>query len=288
MSRLALGTVQFGVPYGIANRGGQVSREEATRMLQLAAAHDIDTIDTAIGYGDSETCLGAVGVKDFRVVTKLPTVPDACTDVAGWTREQVRGSLARLGLDRLHGVLLHRPEQLLGAHGRALYSALRRLKDDRLTEKIGISVYGPAELDVLMPGREFDLVQAPFSVVDRRLHRSGWMGRLHDGGVELHVRSVFLQGLLLMPPEERLQAFAAWTTLWTAWDEWLRANSTSALDACLSFALGFPEIDRVVVGAQSSAQWVDIVVASVRTANAAPPDVACDDEQLINPALWAR
>ena len=80
--KLALGTVQFGLPYGIANQAGQASRSEAKLMLQLASASGIDTLDTAIAYGSSETCLGEAGVQGFKVVTKLPVVPDDCGDVS--------------------------------------------------------------------------------------------------------------------------------------------------------------------------------------------------------------
>ena len=81
VNRLAIGTVQFGLPYGIANQAGQVSRPEARKMLQLAAAKGVDTLDTAIAYGESETCLGEVGCQDFKLVTKLPAVPDRCNDI---------------------------------------------------------------------------------------------------------------------------------------------------------------------------------------------------------------
>ncbi|MGP1664729.1 MAG: aldo/keto reductase, partial [Rhodanobacter sp.] len=70
--KLALGTVQFGLPYGIANPGGQIGRDDAGQILALARESGIDTLDTAIAYGDSEACLGAVGTKGFRVITKLP------------------------------------------------------------------------------------------------------------------------------------------------------------------------------------------------------------------------
>ena len=94
MNRLALGTVQFGLCYGIANQAGQVTRPEAKGMLQLALANGIDTLDTAIAYGNSEICLGEAGTQGFRVVTKLPAMPDDCADVGAWVKLQVSASLS--------------------------------------------------------------------------------------------------------------------------------------------------------------------------------------------------
>lgn len=284
--RLALGTVQFGLPYGIANSAGQVSRSEAKAMLQLALANGIGTLDTAIAYGDSEKCLGEVGTQGFKVVTKLPAIPDNCADVSSWVQQQVRASLLRLGVAKVYGLLLHRSEQLLGSKGAALYQALQALKDNGQVKKVGVSIYSPSELEVLMPRYRFDLVQAPFNLVDQRLCSSGWMQRLKDADVEIHTRSAFLQGLLLMMQADIPQKFSPWADLWQIWHRWLSDNNVSAVQACLAFPLSFPEIDRVVVGADSQSQLVQIVNAANSLPKNTLPDLQCEDENLINPALW--
>ena len=168
--RLALGTVQFGMPYGIANKSGQVPRCEVKAILQQAAVNGIDTLDTAIAYGESETCLGKVGVRDFKIVTKLPAVPEGFSDVAVWVKEQVNASLLRLGVNSVYGLLLHHPEQLLKSEGALIYQALQALKEDGLVQKVGVSIYAPSELEMLNTRYHFDLVQAPFNLIDRR-HR---------------------------------------------------------------------------------------------------------------------
>jgi aryl-alcohol dehydrogenase-like predicted oxidoreductase len=285
--KLALGTVQFGLPYGIANQAGQVSRSEAKAMLQLAVANGIDTLDTAIAYGDSEKCLGEVGTQGFNVVTKLPALPDGCADVSDWVEQQVNASLSRLGVSEVYGLLLHRSDQLIGLNGLALYKALQTLKDNGQVKKVGVSIYSPSELAVLMPRYRFDLVQAPFSLVDQRLNSSGWMQRLKDDDVEIHTRSAFLQGLLLMNQAEVPSKFSPWDTLWQTWHRWLADGDVSAVQACLAFPLSFPEIDRVVVGADSQSQLVQIVNAANSRQKNILPDLQCEDENLINPALWS-
>ena len=286
MSRLALGTVQFGLAYGIANQAGQVSRPAAKAMLQLAAVNGIDTLDTAIAYGESETCLGEIGIRGFNLVTKLPTLPDNCQDVSVWVRGQVAASLSRLGVTAIYGLLLHRSEQLLGPNGAALYQALQELKEDGRVQKVGVSIYAPSELERLSQQYRFDLVQAPFNPVDRRLHNTGWLQRLKDDSVEVHTRSAFLQGLLLMAQAEVPSKFAPWSAVWQRWHQWLAHHDVSAVEACLAFSLSFPEIDRVVVGADSMDQLAQIVsAASIQTPSDLPA-LQCVDENLINPAYW--
>jgi aryl-alcohol dehydrogenase-like predicted oxidoreductase len=287
VNRLALGTVQFGLPYGIANQTGQVSRRQAKAMLQIAAANDIDTLDTAIAYGDSEKCLGEVGTQDFKLITKLPALPDNCTDVGGWVREQVATSLAKLGVHAVYGLLLHRPEQLLGVNRSELYKALQDLKVGGQVQKWGVSIYSPKELEAISERYSLDLVQAPFNLVDRRLQITGWLQRLKGRGVEIHTRSTFLQGLLLMSPEVVPERFAPWDGLWAKWHGWLAHHDVSAVQACLAFPLSFPEIDRVVVGADSVDQLRQIIDAARNTPPVDLPDLHCEDENLINPAHWS-
>lgn len=286
MSRLAIGTVQFGLPYGIANQDGQVSRLAAKTMLQLAAANGIDTLDTAIAYGESETCLGEVGTQGFKLVTKLPALPDGCSDVSGWVQQQFSASLARLGASAVYGLLLHRPEQLLGAKGKVLYQALQDLKKFGLVQKVGASIYAPNELAGLITQYRLDLVQAPFNLVDRRLETSGWLQRLKVEDVEIHSRSAFLQGLLLMAHAAIPPKFAPWTELWDKWHGWLSCHKISAVQASLAFPLSFPEIDRVVVGADSVSQLEQIIKEAGSCLPNDLPDLRCDDEHLINPSLW--
>jgi aryl-alcohol dehydrogenase-like predicted oxidoreductase len=286
---LALGTVQFGLPYGIANQGGQVDERSVAAILEFAGEAGIDTIDTAIGYGESEAVLGRTGVANFRVITKLPPVPDDAPDLSDWMAEQVEQSLRRLRVERLRGVLLHRPDQLLGARGAELARALAGLRESGMVEKIGVSIYAPDNLSALLEACDIDLLQAPFNLVDRRFAASGWLDQLKRQGVEIHIRSVFLQGLLLLTPEARPSRFARWGALWSAWDDWLSCHpSASATRACVGFVRSHEAVDRLVVGVDSLAQLKALVAASGEPLLTSYPDIASDDEDLINPAMWSQ
>ena len=287
-TRLALGTVQFGLLYGVANQTGQVSRDEAATIIGHAWAAGLDTLDTAIAYGESEQRLGEIGIGQWRVISKLPAMLEEHTDVAAWVQESVLGSLARLKVPKLHGLLLHRPQQLLGPQGKALYRALTALKDEGKVEKIGVSIYGPDELDALWPYFQFDLVQAPFNIIDRRLATSGWLARLHQSGTEVHARSVFLQGMLLMGQTSRPASFSRWQLLWDQWHRWLVDQSMTSVQACLGFAMLQPEISRVVVGVDSLKQLQGILAAVEAPGVMPPAMLMSEDMNLINPSRWGK
>jgi aryl-alcohol dehydrogenase-like predicted oxidoreductase len=284
--KLALGTVQFGLPYGISNVGGKVMREDVKRILTLSRESGIDTLDTAIAYGNSEASLGAAGIEGFNVITKLPTIPESVQDVSRWVRDEVHASLHRMGLQMAYGLLMHQPKQLLGLKGRAVVQALERLKVEGLIQKIGVSIYSPTELNPVLDVCQIDLVQAPFNLIDQRLNTTGWLQKLHDAGVEVHTRSIFLQGLLLMPSTMIPEKFQPWSELWNTWHEWLANHPFSAAQACICFVKAFPQIDRMVVGVESVEQLRQLIDAEKKPFDAEFPDIMCTDERLINPTYW--
>lgn len=287
-SRLALGTVQLGQRYGIANKGERPGLMESQAIVAAAREGGIDTLDTAEAYGEAEEVLGTAGVEGFRVVTKVSAVPDEVDDVSGWMRSAVEGSLTRLGLTHLSGLMLHAPDQLLGPRGSEISEALDSLRRSGLTERTGFSIYGVDKLPDLLAVHQPDLVQAPFNLVDRGLISSGWAARLKAEGVELHSRSSFLQGLLLMEPADRPPQFAQFSAVWAAYDSWLAETGLSPTEACLRFTMSEPLIDRVVVGVDSVAQLQSLLAVPETPLPSLPDMPATPDPLLINPAKWSR
>jgi aryl-alcohol dehydrogenase-like predicted oxidoreductase len=175
---------------------------------------------------------------------------------------------------------------LLGAYGETLYRTLLKLRDEGKVKQIGVSIYDPEELDRLCPLFQFDIVQAPFNVIDRRLSTSGWLERLQKSGCEVHVRSIFLQGLLLMDAASRPAGFNRWQILWDHWHDWLNAESLTPLQASLGHALARPEVSRIVIGVDSL-QHLQEILASCDTGPGRPPDTLISkDPDLINPSRW--
>ena len=286
MNLLALGTAQFGGPYGVANISGQVPQEEIRAILQCAGSAGIDTLDTAIAYGGSESSLGTAGVAEWRVITKLPPLPEEVADVTRWAESQVVGSLERLRTRQLEALLLHNAADLLGPHGARFIDTLAALKSRGFIRCAGVSIYDPAELAAIWPVWRPELVQAPCNVFDRRLLDSGWLSALNRQGVRIHIRSVFLQGVLLMSPARRPWWFARWQSLFDRWLKWCGEQHTSPLVAALAYARSLNGVERLVVGVESAGQLQEIIVAAAAQLPSPPADFGCEDRDLIEPSRW--
>jgi aryl-alcohol dehydrogenase-like predicted oxidoreductase len=284
--KLALGTVQFGVRYGVANSTGQVNRADVAEILHRATAAGFDTLDTAIAYGESEACLGAIGVANWRVVTKLPALPSDVRDIRRWVATQLSESMHRLGVAQLEALLLHRSSDLFGPSGGDYLSVLQEIKETGLSRSLGVSIYDTNELDAVWSVFRPDIVQAPCNVLDRRLIRSGWLARLRENRVRVHIRSAFLQGLLIMPVERRPVYFAPKVEIIDRWLAWCKAQNVSPLAAALSFVRAQPGIECVVVGVDSLTQLTEIVDASEIRVPLPPDDLYSEDRELIEPSRW--
>jgi aryl-alcohol dehydrogenase-like predicted oxidoreductase len=283
--KIALGTVQFGMPYGVANSQGKVDLFEAKEILEFAKNVAIDTIDTAIAYGSSEKCLGDIGVNHFNVITKLPEVPSDYGSLEKWIHNNVENSISKLGVRSLSGLLLHRPEQLLESDKKDYWLILNDLKDSGIVEKIGFSIYSPDELDKLWDLYKPDIVQSPFNVIDQRLKNSGWLEKMYKENVEVHARSIFLQGLLLM--KNRPEKFNEWNTVWNQWDDWLKDNNISPVEASLSFVLSEKRISKIVVGVDNLGQLSEIINVLKNNTRKYPNELSIDDIKLLNPSKWS-
>jgi aryl-alcohol dehydrogenase-like predicted oxidoreductase len=284
--KLALGTAQFGMQYGVANRVGQPSEVEIKEILQIASSHGVNTLDTAIAYGDCEERLGRIGVPNWQIISKLPAFASDASNIYEEVKALVCDSLQRLGVENIYGLLLHRPEQLQEKNGDALYRALEQVKQEGLVHKIGISVYDPLSLETFLPSFNFDIVQLPLNPFDRRVVLSGWASRLKSMGIELHIRSIFLQGLLLMQQDKRPSQFDRWSSLWSRWHEWLQDTNITGLQACLRFVASIPQVDRILVGVEHKNQLLEIIDGIQKPAITIPDEFQSNDLDLINPANW--
>jgi len=277
--RLGLGTVQFGQAYGISNRHGQVPAEVADAILARAARAGVGLLDTAANYGEAEQVLSSLDTSGFRIVSKTIGVQQGVDHVVARARQSAR-TLGRLDL-----LLVHAAGDLLGPQGDALWRALQGLKDEGVTGGIGISTYVADDPAALAQRFRPDAVQVPFSLLDQRLLRDGSLARLKDLGVEIHTRSIFLQGLLLMerPPERLAQAGPMLARVRRR----IAQAGATPLSAALAFVLSRPEVDVAVLGVAALAQLEEILAVLTRPL----PEMdwaacALDDTRVLTPSLW--
>lgn len=291
IDRLGLGTVQFGLDYGVTNRRGKVTRAEAERIVGDAVAAGIRVFDTAAAYGDSEAVLGEVlSHTEARIVTKLPALPGEAIDSAAidGLRRSFDQSLARLKRNRIHGLLLHRPDDLAKPGAEHLVRLLEDLRSAGLCRKIGVSVYDSAQIEAAQKALPVELVQAPVNLLDQRLLHNGALARLKARGCEVHVRSAFLQGLLLGAAAPLPAYFQRYGTALERVRAVAQEAKMSVLELALRFLLNQTAIDHVIFGV-TRADELSAIIAAARGPADLPPgldELACDEPGLINPSLW--
>ena len=280
--KLGLGTVQFGQTYGVSNTQGQVPITEVRTILAHAAQAGVSVLDTAANYGDAENVLGTLSAetRPFRIVTKTISLKNGIDAVVARARHSVQ-TLERRPVDLL---MVHAAGELSGPDGHALWNALLGLRDEGLFGGIGISAYVADDPASLAARFRPAAMQVPFSVLDQRLLASGALARLQELDVEVHARSLFLQGLLFVPSEKlppklkhvgpKLDAVRA------------RLGATP-LEAALAFVLQRPEIDVAVVGVTRAAELDEIIAAVAKPATSVDWNAcALNDEVVLTPSLW--
>ena len=279
--KIILGTVQFGMAYGINNLSGVPDKNELTLILGEAYKQGIDILDTAFAYGNAETRIGEIDdCHNFKIISKFSKGKDL--------EDQLLTSLSRLGRESIYGYLSHNADYLISNPG--LWEILLKAKEKNQVQKIGFSLYTTAQLEQLLKmGMTPDLVQLPYSLLDRKFEN--YFNELKSIGTEIHVRSVFLQGLYfrdmdklpeklipIKPSLERIQLVC-------------KEHSLSIGSLALNFVALNKYIDKVVVGVECVSQLIENLkmVTSWQgneTAFSQIKNINIPQKELLNPANW--
>jgi len=291
--KIALGAVQFGLPYGVSNKLGKVGDSEVKEILQYALKKGIKTLDTAPLYGNSEEIIGNFihdnNGKCFDIVTKTPHFKSGCIDNKQINKfiETFNLSQKILGQESIYGLLVHNCDDLFLPGGEKLFKVMTELKESGAVKKIGVSVYDSEQIDIVLDNYPVDLVQLPVSIIDQRLVKSGHLDKLKKLGVEIHARSIFLQGLLLMP----LNSIHPWfnpiqETLKMIHKEAEKQN-ISVLQLAMDFVNSIDEIDKIVTGVNSLEQLSEIINISPSFIDKNKlHNLSINDPIFLNPSNW--
>lgn len=275
MGKLVLGTVQFGLQYGV-NSAGRPSEEAVKGILAEAAKGGITTLDTSSAYGNSEEILGeCITTKEnFKIVSKYPKGE---TPVA----EMFNGSLKRLKVNKLYGYFLHHFE--VYKNNSKVWDEFRALKESGKVQKIGFSLYTPEELQFILNHKSpFDLIQVPFNIFDKKF--LPYMKELHEKGIEIHVRSTFLQGLFFKEREALPEKLKPMKKYLLQLDEFSKKSGLSISEIALNYNLQNPYIDGVLIGVDNVEQ-LKMNLASVKDTSI-DIEIEVKEQELLNPVNW--
>lgn len=282
--KLALGTVQFGLNYGVSNRAGKTRTEEVKRILRLAKSASLNTIDTAAAYGDAEAVLGNCTINDFNIVSKVKPLPISCNEEE-WVHSCLKRTLADLNLNAIYGLLLHNADDLKKYP--SLLEILYNIKTNNKVAKIGLSVYSPNQVSQPIL-EQIDLVQLPANIFDQRFLTADLLQKFKNNKVEVHTRSAFLQGLLLMSEGEWPEYFNPIKHSLEQFHLIAKHLNVTPLALAINYVVGIELIDKVVVGVNNEAQLEEILQAleSKLEPNVFYNELSIEDEKFINPAKW--
>ena len=273
--KLVLGTAQFGLQYGV-NSAGRPSEEEVKSILGEAFAGGIGLLDTSSAYGEAESVLGRCmpGPTSFRLVSKYPKgeIP---------VRKMFAESLERLGRNSLYAYLLHHFEVF--RNNPAVWEDFLALKESGKVRKIGFSLYEPAELECILEKQlPFDLLQIPFNLFDRKF--LPYMKELHGRGVEIHVRSAYLQGLFFMDRDVLPEKLKPLRKYLLDLDSYAQERGLSVAQVALNANLQNPCVDGVLIGVDKLQQLRE----NLSAVKDIPLDFEVDvkEKELLNPVNW--
>ncbi|MEK4228433.1 aldo/keto reductase [Solibacillus sp. FSL H8-0538] len=291
--KLALGTVQFGMDYGITNSEGKTSFQEIESILRFSHEQGIVLLDTAPSYGDSEKVLGGNSLNDFDVITKTPYIKNeviAKSDIEE-IEEVFYQSLENLNVDSLYGLFVHQTKDMYKEGSDKLYEKMLDFKERGIVQKIGVSIYEKSEITDLFNRYKWDMVQIPVNVLDQRLIKDGTLSELSDKGIEIHARSIFLQGLLLTDSFKLESRFKSVNKYLAQYYNDLHLIGMTKIEGALNYINEISEIDYAVIGVNNLLQLKEILLAYKRINNDNSfridySNYAVVNENIIDPRKW--
>lgn len=282
-NKIVLGTVQFGVNYGINNTSGQVTPEEVCKILIIASEKGINTLDTSSAYGTSEQTLGKAlretGLH-FKIVSKYPKSVLS-------VRDTFTKSLQNLRENSLYGYLVHHFE--FYQEKPVVFDEMRKLKEEGLIQKIGFSLYNPQQLQYLLDHNvKFDILQFPYNIFDRQFEP--YMPQLIEQGVEIHTRSAFLQGLFFKDTNTLSEKLMPLKPYLDSLHQYCDRQGLNVEQVAFGYVLANEYVKGALIGVDNHTQLeVNLQVAS-RQLNQQDIDyiksIEIKEKELLNPVNW--
>lgn len=287
--KLIIGTAQFKIGYGITNLNKKIGNIEVKKIFRLINNNNIGYFDSAPFYGNSEKVLGDYQNKK-KIITKIPMIKDKIITKKNIIkiRKVLFKSIKNLNIKNFYSILLHSSTDLLKPGSNYLIDFLHVLKKDKITKKLGVSIYEKEDFDKIEKKFQIDIIQLPINILDRRLIKNNFLKDLKKRKIEIHARSIFLQGILLEKPYKLPPYFNKFKKTFLSLTNEIKRKKVPMLNASLNFILSINEIDKIIVGINSSQQLNDIIkvfnLKNKKKISIKAPYVF--NKKLLDPRLW--
>lgn len=284
MHKFTLGTANFQSKYGITNTG-RFHPNELNKILNILKKNRIRGIDTAISYKNVDKLLSRFKLKNFKIYSKIPKYKGKPEGFSKWCTKIIINHRKKLKIKKFEGIFFHHPEDLLSNSGKQLYKSFVKFKKEKYIKKIGISTYDYLLTKKIQKKFKMDIVQIPCNLFDRRFLNLKKEKLFRN--VEIHARSIFLQGLLITNNKNILKKFNN-KKIFKRFDSWCKKNNLTKLQCCINFILSQKNIDKIILGIRNSNELKEILKNLKNFSKNYPKNIYSNNLKIIDPRKWTH
>ena len=194
--KIIIGTANFGMKYGLGYKN--VNQKEIKKILSFGKKNGIRTLDTAPSYKNAFENLRRNKIENWDIISKIPSIPKNIENIKNYIKKIFFSNLKKINLSKIHTILIHDEKDILNVtKGKKILKILNHFKKEKLVKRVGCSIYDSYKVKRVIKNYDFDVIQCPYNIFDKRLVDSGLFRLLKKRKINIHLRSIFLQGLLL-------------------------------------------------------------------------------------------
>lgn len=287
-NKICIGSANFGMEYGL-NKKSPLLKKDIKEIFEFLKKENTIYIDTAANYKNSEIIIGKYSTKKFKIITKIKKIPKGVNDLEKWLKNEIYTSCKKLRVNKIYGLLVHDTQDLKNKKkAKKIYKTFDILKKSKIIEKIGLSIYNPNELDLYLKNYNFEIVQAPLNIFDRRIINSGWLKKINEKGIEFFARSIFLQGLLIKDINKIDKFFSPYKKKFEKFETWTQKLNISKVEACIRFVNSYREVDKVIVGINNKMHFFENYKFLKKDKLIVPNSLEIKSGKILNPKLWKK
>jgi len=282
INKLVIGAANFSKPYGLL--GSKLNLNVFKKICKTYNKKNCTlTLDTAISYENSYKIISKISDIRLKIITKFPLTKKKVSLVD--VREMLNNDLQKLKQKKFYAVLIHNTNILRTKNGKNIYKFLLQLKQEKLITKIGFSIYKTKELKRFYKKYKPEIIQLPINLFNQEFLESGWLKKIKKDQVEIHARSVFLQGIILNS-ENKIFKNNPFKNHFLLFHKWMIKNKINAFDSSLNFISQIKYLDKIIIGINSFKQFEKILNFKTKKGNFNYRALKSTNQKLINPSKW--
>ncbi len=279
-NKIIIGSTQFGLSYGISNTKGKTKENSINKILKLSRKKKVRNLYTSNYYGIANQVLGKKNLKAFNIILKFKKNDFLKKNIINEIKKT-----SKILRKNINTIIIDNFESIPKLRAKKIYKNLISLKSKKIINKFGYSIYSFKNLKKVCNKYRPDIIQCPYNIIDRRIEKNNHLNFFKQKKIEVHIRSIFLQGLLLMDLKKIPKKFMPWKNLLVTWQNWIKKENITAVEACYSFVSKSKFISKILIGVNNFSQFEEIINSKIKK-NLRFPDVSSQSNNLINPINW--